>query len=80
MPAAKKNEIFVILTDRQIQHGIKHQDKCYISAVSCKNINDIYLSHDHLANTEYNSQHRTEKNIHEHSHIIAGQDILIFSS
>ena len=67
----------IILTDRKVEHGIKHQHQRNESAVSRKNIVNCDLSHNIFPNTEGNSQKAGRADRNQKSRIITGQDIII---
>ena len=72
-----KGYFFVILTNGQIQHGIKHKHQCHIPTVPREYKDYRHLSHQILSDAKGNTENAAENHIYDQSHIITGQDVLI---
>ena len=67
----------VFLTDGQVEHIVKHQHQSYKTAVSRKHVVDRHTAHQMLPEAKGNCKEAAETDIHQHSHPVTGQDILI---
>ena len=67
----------VFLTDGQVEHIVKYQHQSDKAAVSGKHVVNRHTAHQMLPETKGNGKEAAEADIHQHSHPVAGQDILI---
>ena len=69
--------LLVVLTDRQIQHGVKHEHQRDVAAEAGEHENQVHLPHHMLPDAEGNAQKTAQQNIQKQPDVKARHNVLV---